>query len=109
MFGFSFAELLLALIVALLVLGPSDFLTAIKAVREAFSKLQEWYQSYLHYLETELDPERKGKELVGHIIDQNGKLQKTYNLDLIKPDLKQSINSEETMDIKGSPPSNNKL
>lgn len=76
MFDFSFAELGVVGLIALLVLGPKDMLVLLRAMRDFFSSLKKHYLSYSDYINEALDDiDDKNK-----ILDLDGNLQKTYDV-----------------------------
>ncbi len=95
MFGFSLGELIVVLTIALLVLGPKELIEVVRSCKKLFSQLEGWYKSYSNYFqqaikEIEEDIEQEEKEIVNYIIDLEGKVQKTYDLSKIIPDLKRN-------------------
>ena len=85
MLDISIAELLLVGIVGLLTLGPKELLAAIKSLRGLTAYLQRAYEEFMSYLNKELDD---SDDYIKIIFDDEGQPQKVYDLEKIKPYLK---------------------
>lgn len=98
MFGLSWAELAVIIIVALLVIGPKDLPPLIRAGKQGMKKIRAFKQEMTGHITTLLDEtelsetkeelEKEAKAIndkMRYIVDQEGKLQETYDIsDLIK-------------------------
>jgi Sec-independent protein translocase protein TatA len=93
MFGFSFGELLLIMLVGIVILGPKELIELVRSSKKLFIHIQDWYNSYLDYFKTEISSieEDEDKEIVNYILDLDGKIQRTYDISKIVPDLKQNV------------------
>lgn len=95
MFDFSFSELGLVGLIALLVLGPKDMVLFIRSIRAFFSQIQDHYKKYINYLNAAINEVEEETKLVDMIIDQDGKYQKVYDISKIMPDIKDHKASNE--------------
>lgn len=93
MFDISMSELMLVGIVGLYALGPKELFAAIKSVRSLVANLKAYYEEFMNHLSKELE----GDDYVKIIFDDEGRPQKVYDLEKIKPYLK---DEEAENDIK---------
>ncbi len=98
MFGLSWAELAVIIIVALLVIGPQDLPPLIRAGKQGMKKLRAFKQEVggqitalldeteLSDTKAELEKEAKAiNDKMRYIVDQEGQLQETYDIsDMMK-------------------------
>jgi Sec-independent protein translocase protein TatA len=82
---FAFSELCLVFLIALMVLGPKEALEFVKAIRKGISEVKLYYKKYTDHLNAILS---ESENVIDVMIDENGQIQKMYNLDKIKPDIK---------------------
>lgn len=85
MFDVSFAELGLVGLIGLLLLGPKDMLQAIKYIKTFLSSLREKYDEYIKYFNETMAEE---EPIVKIVFDEEGNPQKAYDINRIKPFLK---------------------
>ncbi|MDF3047666.1 MAG: hypothetical protein K0R73_784 [Candidatus Midichloriaceae bacterium] len=74
-------------IVGLIVLGPKEMVEVIRSLRKIWANIKEHYNEFLAYLSSELE-ENSNDDYVKIILDQDGNPQKVYDLEKIKPYLK---------------------
>jgi Sec-independent protein translocase protein TatA len=81
MFGVSFGEILVVLIVAFILLGPENFIEGIKSFKNVSNKLRSWYMDFMSYLKSELEHD----QFIDIFVDDEGNSQKVYDIEKIKP------------------------
>ncbi len=86
MLDIAISELILVGIVGLLVLGPKEMLSAIRSGRKAIAILRSYYEEFTNYLTKELEID---DDYVKIIMDDEGHPQKVYDLEKIRPYLKE--------------------
>lgn len=87
MFGTSLPEIVLIALVGLLVLGPKEFLAAVKSLRKAAVGIKKWYDEFSRYLSSEL-ASLEDDDYIDIIFDEKGKPRKTYDVKLSRSDKK---------------------
>ncbi|AIF80888.1 hypothetical protein I862_01625 [endosymbiont of Acanthamoeba sp. UWC8] len=95
MLGFSFGELVVVSVVALLALKPKELKALVRSWRKLSSQIQQYYQNYLSYFNEAFKEESESEaedesDIVNYILDLDGNIQKTYDLSKIMPDLKRN-------------------
>ena len=85
MFDISFSELGLVGLIGILLLGPKDMLQALKYIKTFLSSLREKYDEYVKYFNEALTEE---EPIVKTVFDEEGNPQQTYDINRIKPFLK---------------------
>lgn len=88
MLDITYSELILICVIAMSVLGPKEVFDIIKSFRRLSVDFKKHYQNFLHYLSKELGEEQDN--FVDIIIDKHGNQHKVYNLDIIKPFIKEN-------------------
>jgi Sec-independent protein translocase protein TatA len=81
MFDFSLAELGVVGVIALLVLGPAEMLQLLRYLRKMTAAAKREYEKCFASLQEELGDD----DLVKIIFDEDGKPQRAYDLEKIKP------------------------
>jgi sec-independent protein translocase protein TatB len=87
MLDISISEIIVVGIVGLIVLGPKEMVEVIRSLRKIWANIKEHYNEFLAYLSSELE-ENSNDDYVKIILDQDGNPQKVYDLEKIKPYLK---------------------
>ena len=90
MFGISLAESLIVILVGMAVLGPQKLIRVLKKLREMWGAVRKEYQATIKSFD--IIENLPAEMEVTHILDVEGKLQRTYNLSQIMPDLKRNAN-----------------
>lgn len=86
MFGFSLGEFIIVSAIALLLFTPHELVGIVKSLKRFFAQIEEYYKAYLEYFNrTFNDLSSEEDEIVNHILDLEGNLQKTYDLSKIMP------------------------
>ncbi|CAG7588725.1 MAG: hypothetical protein AB8V23_04040 [Candidatus Midichloria sp.] len=81
MFDISLAELGVTSIVAIVVFGPQECLKALKYIRYIGMRCKKIISHYMHPIQEEL------RHVKDHLIDLEGEIQPTYDLEEIKKEL----------------------
>jgi Sec-independent protein translocase protein TatA len=84
MFDFSFSEFSLVMVLALLLLGPKELYRLYHSVRAKFQPIKQTLEAEIGAIRREIDEEG----VVEIIIDDQGRPQKSYNLEKLRPHLK---------------------
>ncbi|MCE2991874.1 MAG: twin-arginine translocase TatA/TatE family subunit [Candidatus Jidaibacter sp.] len=87
MLDISISEIIVVGLVGLIVLGPKEMVEVIRSLRKIGNNIKEYYNEFLAYLSAELG-ETPSDDYVKIILDQDGNPQKVYDLEKIKPYLK---------------------
>lgn len=104
--GFSFSEILIVGLVAILVTKPSDIPKVIKFIREKISYLKSWKKQLTDYVEKEVlnEPDNSSHSaeetdqmnfFLEKIIEKEGKYQGEYNLSAVKAHYHQMLVKEK--------------
>ncbi len=88
MFDFSLPELGLVGLIALLVLGPKDMVIFLKSISQVISKIKDYYNDYVKYLNAAINEVEAEKNVVDVIIDMDGNHQRVYDLSKVMPQIK---------------------
>ncbi len=88
MFDFSLPELGLVGLIALLVLGPKDMVFFLKSISQVISKIKDYYNDYVKYLNAAINEVEAEKNVVDVIVDMDGNHQRVYDLSKIMPQIK---------------------
>jgi Sec-independent protein translocase protein TatA len=86
MLDVSISELALVGLVGFLVLGPKEMLSMIKSARSIITSLKSYYEEFIKHLNKELEAD---DDYVKIIMDNEGHPQKVYDLEKIKPYIKE--------------------
>lgn len=102
MLGLSWAETIVILLVALMVIGPKDLPPIIRAAKQAIAKLKALQnemttvlndamkESGLEDVSKTLDGEAASlNEEIRYLIDMNGNKQRVYDISDLQPDIKE--------------------
>jgi len=84
MFDFSFSEFSLVVMLALILLGPKELLRLYNNMRAKFLPIKQTIENEIGAIRREIDEEG----VVEIIIDDQGRPQKSYNLEKLRPHLK---------------------
>lgn len=87
MFDFSFPELGIVGLIALLVLGPKDMVLFLKSIAQFASKLKEYCAEYTQYINSAVNEIEAETKIVDMIVDEEGNMQKVYDLSKIMPEI----------------------
>ena len=95
MFDFSLAELLVVLLVAFVIFGPEEFAKVIKSFRSFSNKIKKGYNKYINYLDSSIGiVEEEKKDIAEYVMDLDGNMRRTYNLDHVMPNIKKNIDDK---------------
>lgn len=86
MFDIAFSEIIVVCIVSLIVLGPTQSIALLKEFFNIIDIIKSWYVDFTERVKADLDEE----DLVNIIYDEEGKPYKAYNIESIKPYLKEN-------------------
>ena len=83
MFGISFSELCIVIVVALILLRPKDLpyiVKVIKSIHKKFNKLKNEFLTYYNEFHEEITESKDDIEGSNYILDDNGVLQRAYDI-----------------------------
>lgn len=99
MFDLSLIELLFVAVVALVVIGPRDLPKAMKAVFDVLRQLRDATSEIRSQVDSLMQESgiQEAKEEIQTIIDENGQIQRVYDIDefLDKPKLTEAPSNKE--------------
>ena len=105
MLDISMAELGIATIVGLLVLGPQEMAKIARLIKKGAQNFNAFYKKNMLTIQDMLEVEpssshQEEAEMEGILIDDEGNVHKTYNLEALRPHLVQSSRYKQVTQSK---------